>query len=746
MAADLLSDHRIVIGELSKAKAKPERVVINTRKFSEDNIQKFTESIRAEDIECILNSEDLETAVTKYEQTLRGLLDECMPLITKTVTNRPKVPWFNPDIKQQRQIVRNRERVWIKYSQKHQWLSYKRERNRYKNMINHHKANFYTSSVLSAKGDTKKLYQITNNIMNNVVSNPMPPSASDLDLSNTFADFFLAKIINIRRLFDDIPPIDLPVREGVPRLTVFSPITESKVKSLISDMKTKSCELDPIPTHLLKNNKVLQLLLPPITKIINLSLSLGDFSSNWKCAIVRPLLKKSNLDHIPKNYRPVSNLQFLSKLAEKAALEQFNDHCLKYKLIPDYQSAYREGYSCETAVLKLHNDILWSMENQQIVACVMLDLSAAFDTVDHDLLLRVLQHRYSIEEKALRWYDNYLRPRQFKVCVGESYSEPQDLTFSVPQGSASGANIFVGYCESLIDAIPQDVDLKGFADDHLMHKAFAANKRAEETSTILQLEKAFLNVKNWMDGMRLKLNPDKTEFILFGNQVQLNKCHTSEFDACGDTIPCVKKVKVLGTVFDSNMKFTDHINLKVKTALFNFRKIKEIRQYLTRDTCLTLILGLVMSHLDYNNAVLIGVTDQAIKKFQRIQNMCAKLVLNYKKYDSATLALKELHWLPIKLRIQYKILCITHRCLYHIAPDYLKNLLVRNKPSGRTLRSQKSTSNKLIVPYTKLKTFAAGSFSVKSPELWNELSEDITCTVDIVQFKKKLKTYLFNKF
>ena len=745
ICADLLSDHRIVICQTDLNNPVATKAEIKVRKYSEENVTQFGKCL---DISPVMNCCDLEEAVKEYEEILTSTLNDCMPLKTKKVTVRKRVPWYTSDIKHQKQILRNRERSWLKYGEHHQWLAYKRERNRYRNMITYSKSCFLTREINKAKGDTKKLYQLANNFTSNVTENPMPTGHSNAEQSQIFADFFLEKIEKIREMFVDIQQFDLQVRTGIPAFRKFAPLSQSEVGSIISNMKTKSCELDPIPTHLLKSEHVLPTLLPAITKIVNLSLSQGDFSERWKCAIVRPLLKKQNLELVEKNYRPVSNLQFLSKVVERATLLQFNDHCLSYKLIPDYQSAYREGYSCETVVIKLMNDILWAMESQNVTPCVLLDLSAAFNTVDHDLLLRVLDLRYSICDTALQWYDHYLRPREFKVCVGGEYSDPKNLSFSVPQGSASGANIFVAYCESLLSVIPPTVHLKGFADDHLTHKSFKASNRQAEINTIQTLEQTFHNIKSWMDGMRLKLNPSKTEFIIFGNQVQLNKLTTTQFDACGDLINKSDKVKVLGTVLDSNLKMLDHVNAKVKCAMFNFRRIREIRKYLSVDTCKVLVLSLVMSHLDYNNAALVGISDYVIHKFQRIQNMCAKLVLNRKKYDSVTEALKYLHWLPVKLRIEHKLLCITHKCIHGTGPEYLKDLLVRNTGGSRSTRSQEAMEKTitLIVPRTKLKTFAARSFSVKSPEMWNNLPCDVRVIENYELFKSRIKNILFDRF
>ena len=112
--------------------------------------------------------------------------------------------------------------------------------------------------------------------------------------------------------------------------------------------------------------------------------------------IIRPLLKKNRLDLIPSNYRPVSNLTFLSKVLEKAALQQFRDDCDEHGLMPDYPLAYRPGYSFETALVKIMNYLLWSMENQEVTAIMAIDLSAAFDTVDHDIILKVLEITFVI--------------------------------------------------------------------------------------------------------------------------------------------------------------------------------------------------------------------------------------------------------------------------------------------------------------------------------------------------------------
>ena len=163
-------------------------------------------------------------------------------------------------------------------------------------------------------------------------------------------------------------------------------------------MPSKTCALDIMPTARLK--EVLGTILPSITHIVNKSLDQGEFYTSWKEALVIPVVKKKILGTAMTNYRPVSNLQFISKIVEKVTLDQFTQHCNRNSLLPNYQSAYRQYHSCETSLVKLVNDILWAMEKQLVTVVVILDLSAAFDTVNHDLLLEVLENRFGVAGTA----------------------------------------------------------------------------------------------------------------------------------------------------------------------------------------------------------------------------------------------------------------------------------------------------------------------------------------------------------
>ena len=170
---------------------------------------------------------------------------------------------------------------------------------------------------------------------------------------------------------------------------------------------------------------------------------------NERTALVKPLIKKPTVGPEKSNYRPVSNLHFISKVVEKVALTQFTEHCDENKLLPAYQSTYRKHHSCETSLVKLVDDLLWAMEEQLVTAVVILDLLAAFNAVDHGLLLEVLEKRFGITDNTKQWNCSYIKPRKFRAIIGKNKSEPRQLKCSVPQGSIHSAFLFISYASNI---------------------------------------------------------------------------------------------------------------------------------------------------------------------------------------------------------------------------------------------------------------------------------------------------------
>ena len=332
------------------------------------------------------------------------------------------------------------------------------------------------------------------------------------------------------------------------------------------------------------------------------------------------------------------------------------------------------------------------------------DLSAAFDTVDHQVLLQVLHTRFGVDYTVLKWFNSYLCRRYCKVNIGCLYSSDRPLDCCVPQGSLAGPNLFLVYSSTLQEHIPAlvppfidcasvdpslivstpstqyrirtDVDLNGFAADHSLKNTFKANDRLAEKQSIYILELCLSEIKTWMDENRLCMNDSKTEFIMLGGQQQLKKYTTESINVNGSTVERSAIVKYLGAWFNENLIMKEHISKKCLGSMINIQRIKLIRRYLTEDSVKTLMMGLVVSHLDYCNTVLAGLPEIDLKRMQRVQNIAAKMILQKGRINSSTQCLKELHWLPIRCRVKYKILTLVHKCLQGSAPGYSQELLL----------------------------------------------------------------------
>ena len=214
------------------------------------------------------------------------------------------------------------------------------------------------------------------------------------------------------------------------------------------------------------------------------------------------------------------------------------------------------------------------MESQYICPMMAIDNSAAFDTVDHSILLAVLEHNFGLTGAVLDWYHSYLCSKSIKVKIKESYLTVRSLQFSVPQGSCTGAQLYNAYCSTMHEVVKKPISLYGFADHHTLRDQFKANDRDDKIASISRLENSANDLKTWMDENRLRMNSDKTEFIMFGSKVQLSKCNTTSLTVNGSVIPKLDIIRQLSAWLASNLNFKHHIVVKCRSAMLKLQCIK----------------------------------------------------------------------------------------------------------------------------------------------------------------------------
>ena len=735
---DFLSDHCFITSVLNFVKPTLQKKEIEFRSIKKLDAEKFAKD--TENLVMLLNDiKDLQELSDSLDEGLRKILDKHAPVKRRSITVRDKVPWFDETASNLKSQKRASERRWRKDPSDQNWTMYKKVKTDYNHYLKSQKETYVNDEIKACEGDTRKLFSIVNSFTGVSVENPLPEASSDKALTDGFAKYFLNKIETIRKSFDQVTPFE-PVPVNCETFQAFTAVTEEEVRTLISSAKSTTCLSDVWPTTLLK--RFLPVLLPLITKLVNMSLSDGIFLTKWKKAMVKPLIKKANLDHVYVNYRPVSNLSFISKITERVVNNQFQCHIQKNSLLPDYQSSYRTNYSTETTLLRLTDDIWQSMEQGQVTAMVALDLSAAFDTVNHEILCNVLQNRFGITNTALKWTKEYLKDRCFQVQIRNALSEPVYINYSVPQGSILGPVFFNCYAATLDDYThDREASLSGYADDHALIYSFKPGADSE-TKTVASLEQTISQVREWMRVNHLKMNDKKTEYIVFGGKQQRQKCVHSSLHVGDDDVPASDTIKYLGATLDEQLSFKKHIEVKCLVASRNIYRIMKLKRYLSEASMKTLMSALVLSHFDYLNSLFTGLPDCTIQPMQRLQNTAAKVATGARKFDSATNARFKLHWLPIRQRCIYKTLVITYKALHSMAPDYLANRLVSRTYSKDTRASSVDVCT-LVSTVNKRKTFADRGFTTLAPEQWNKLPVPIRNCDSLESFKKALKTYLF---
>jgi len=599
-----------------------------------------------------------------------------------------------------------------------------------------HARTTYWSSVISDSLDNKTLWRRLNSLLqpNESMLNPLS--------ANSMASYFDNKVALIRASTDGAPSPNIEVRKVTP-FNDIGTFTDDEVRRFIMKAPSKHCSLDPVPSSIVKQCS--DILAPAIAAIANQSFKCGEFPDSCKHAIVKPLLKKSNLDPFePKSYRPISNLTFLSKLIERLVMDRLNNHIAANRLLPTYQSAYRQHHSTETAVTIIVNDIRRALDKGDVCALVLLDMSAAFDTVDHAILIDVLEKRFGVQGTALQWMTSYLSRRTQSVHIGSECSIESLLTCGVPQGSVLGPSKYSMYTEE-IDGVIQSERLRYhmYADDTQLLATMPPTPVAVAQNKAV-VERCVTRIRNFCSSRRLTLQPEKTETMWFGTSAGLSRimAQTTMKLGTSDVVPS-DSVRDLGVWLDSKLDMHIHISRTVSTGFFHLRRIRQLRRILPRALKQRLVSALILSRIDYCNAVLAGLPASSLTPLQRLMNAAVRFVADLKPRAHVTPAFRELHWLPVEQRITFKLCTIMHGVVHGRAPAYLSDTLsaVSSFPARRHLRS--AAAGLFDVP--RIKTVHGGrAFSVAGPTAWNNLPHTVRNIDSAVTFRRHLKGHLFD--
>ncbi|KAF7250183.1 putative RNA-directed DNA polymerase from transposon BS [Varanus komodoensis] len=591
-------------------------------------------------------------------------------------------PWYTPELRAMKRVGRRLECRWRKSRDEADRTHLRAHYRAYAVAVRAAKKKFFPASIASSQCRPAELFQVVQGLVRpGPKEDPVPPSKARCD---DFATHFREKIAQIRHELDTTNESEVSgtmsmLLSGPELLDEFQLLRPDDVDKVLGRVRPTICLLDPCPSWLINNSK--HEIGTWILEVVNASLREGRVPAPLKEAVVQPVLKKASLDpEMATNYRPVANIPFLGKVLERVVAGQLQALLDETDYLDPFQSGFSPRYGTESALVALYDDLCREKDRGSASLLVLLDLSAAFDTIDHGILLDRLAG-LGVGGTALQWFRSYLNGRFQKVVLGDYGSAPWQLCHGVPQGSILSPLLFNIYMKPLGEVIRRcGLRNHQYTDDNQLYLSFSTNPG----EAVAVLNRCLAEVMGWMRANKLKLKPDKTEVLLVGGSGFGEG--GSDLVLNGVSLPLRDKVSSLGVLLDPELSLEAQVTAVARSAFLQLRLIHQLRPYLEYNCLATVRHTLVTSRLDFCNALYVGLPLKTVRILQLVQNRAARLLTGTERYVHMTPVLRQLHWLPIEVRAQFKVLVMTYKALNGLGPGYLKEHLHPYTP-GRPLRS-----------------------------------------------------------
>ena len=739
------SDHLICLTSLHRdIKKTKESYYITRRDLSDKNLLEIKATLGTIDWNPIVTDTDTDSSFEKFHKKLEDTLDKISPYKSTRVSGKSRIrdPWITPGlVKSSKQLSKLFGTLQRNPTKREEYIV---KRNLLNKLRRISRIKFFNDKFSEFSGNSRKVWNLINCVLNKMTNKSDfielikvrdKEYNSPKDIATVFADHFLnvgktsASTKNIYRgkLKDKIP--------NNPKSVYLQPITTFDLCSIISTLKAKrSSGYDDFSNNMLK--EISNEISVPMAHIINLSITTGTFPKKMKLAEVTPL-HKGKERFIVTNYRPISLLITLSKLLEKAVHTQLNSFLEKTNMYFDGQFGFRKGYSTVNAVEYLCSEILKEHEDKRLVGAVYVDLSKAFDTIDHKTLLRKLD-KMGIRGVANKWVNSYLNGRFMRVKIksktGVCLSENLEIKRGCPQGSILGPFYF---CCMINDLHLYLTECKAicYADDTTV---YCSGKNISEIQH--KLEEDFVTLVQWFAENNLSLNVFKTQFQIFN----LGKTSTpsAAISIDGNTINSSESVKMLGFFIDDKLKWTKHVDMimnKLNSSKFMLDSCKNVLSY---EAKLMYYHAHFSSHLSYGlrlwgpmcNKTQLGKLFKKQKKVIRsICNSSYRAHTDPLYKSTGILKLNEmicLDLLKLSYKLQHEELPVLLNECFQSEKESTTRIVTRNSKLPKIRRHTSSIYNK--------------SFLNKVIILWTKIPMSCKCKLSLSSFVKETKKFIKN--
>ena len=713
-----ISDHSLVYLCLKVSVSRDKPKIVDSRNMKYYSKESMNDHLYHELNNFSWEQTDPNILWEQFKNIFNSVSDVHAPIKTRKVRST-YAPWLTTDIRHemnQRDYLKKKE---VKSKSKSLFKAYKAQRNRINKLIKSAKSNYCKREIDHNKNNPKEMWKQINQVISGkgrcsktttitTIKNDQGNFIQDDKLiADEFNKYFTEvgaklsnQIVNASSTFlDYLTPVNCEFH--------FAVISNDTILKKISKIKpNKALGLDNISGKLLKDTATV--VTPFLNLIFNLSLAEGIFPSDWKNARVSPIYKSGSRDEC-SNYRPISVLSTISKIFEKIVFDQMNEYFASNAILTPYQSGFRKGYSTMTSLLKTTNEWLVNMDKGLINGVVFLDLKKAFDTVDHDILIKKLEF-YGIKNIALRWFISYLSRRKQVCKICSSISEIKTITTGVPQGSNLGPLLFLLYINDLPNCLKSSVPAL-FADDTNLSVRGATAGEIEE-----KLKSDLNNVHNWLLTNKLTLNVRKTEYMLIGSRQKLSQVKIDpDLHIGSEGIGRVSSTKTLGVLVDENITWRNHIDYVAKKVAKGIGLLRRSKDLLEINTLKTIYNATVLPYFDYCALVWDNYSQTIKHKLEKLHNKAARIITGDSDEIRSDAVRSKLGWVTLQERRDKIMSKLMKQIVDKKSIDYLQELFTISSNSVHSLGSNNCS---LLLPKPNTNALKR-SFSYRGAAAWN---------------------------
>ena len=719
-----LSDHDMVGCTRKINNIKYPMRTVKCRNYADYQPEKMCDDINDTDWQTVYQATNVNSALSIFNSLLRKVFDKHAPFIEKRVQGR-SCKWLNADVKREMNNRDKQLRKARKSKNESDWANYKRSRNKCNKVIKRAKSNHHQKILNENVSNPSKFWKAISSVFPNKTRKVVTTTYDKeerISVVNNFSRYFSTAVHILKS-------ISIPLTNFTWRFTKLIPSRTNKTfvlgyvskvfieKELRLLKRQKATGIDDLPPGLLKD--CAKVISGPLSHIINLSIKTCTVPFIWKIAKILPAFKSGN-SSLPENYRPISILPVLSKILEKAVHAQLTEFLEIENLLNDCQYGFRSKRSTKLASTLLCDKIRKEIDGGNMVGAIYIDLTKAFDTIGHNVLLNKLPS-YGIHGNDLSWFTDYLFNRSQVVEINNVRSKYEPIYSGVPQGSILGPLLFNILFNDFSDHVPKSSVIK-YADDTVI---YVGHSDAYIIERHLNTDMNSISQYFRENELIINLKKGKTEVMLFGSSKRLKQSGKSlEVVYQGTAINMVTEYKYLGTIVDNYLTLSSNFTRSYKYASNRMRLLQRIRPFLTLHAADKVYAMMIVPLITYSSILRQPFTETQCKKLASLENR-AKRIIGGKQVTRIVNLVNREACLLVKKCILKKFHCEAFDEYFQIQQH---SMGTRN--NGHAIK----------LPRVKLEV-ARQSFYFAGGKLYNSLPIFIRQIDDILKFKTALKEF-----